>query len=38
MSLSFLWLEITSQCNLTCQHCYADSSPHQSHGAMTIER
>jgi MoaA/NifB/PqqE/SkfB family radical SAM enzyme len=25
--LSFLWLEITQRCNLTCQHCYAGSSP-----------
>lgn len=26
--LSFLWLEITSKCNLECVHCYADSGPH----------
>ena len=25
--LSFLWLEITTKCNLTCSHCYADSGP-----------
>lgn len=25
--LDFLWLEITSRCNLECVHCYADSSP-----------
>lgn len=25
--LSFIWLEITEKCNLTCNHCYADSSP-----------
>lgn len=38
MSLDFLWLEITGQCNLTCQHCYADSGPRQSHGAMTADQ
>jgi len=26
--LSFLWMEITRRCNLTCEHCYADSGPH----------
>lgn len=25
--LDFLWLEITPNCNLHCQHCYAKSSP-----------
>lgn len=25
--LSFLWLEITRSCNLTCGHCYVSSSP-----------
>lgn len=25
--LSFLWLEVTSKCNLECLHCYADSGP-----------
>ena len=25
--LNFLWLEITSRCNLTCAHCYANSGP-----------
>ncbi len=35
--LSFLWLEITQKCNLTCQHCYAGSSPSRplSHGMET---
>ncbi len=28
-ALKFLWLEITKRCNLTCLHCYADSSPQQ---------
>ncbi|WP_131765624.1 radical SAM protein [Candidatus Protofrankia californiensis] len=31
----FLWLEITGRCQLTCVHCYADSSPQGGHGAMT---
>lgn len=25
--LSYLWLEITRHCNLTCAHCYASSRP-----------
>ena len=25
--LSFLWLEITRRCNLTCDHCYVSSGP-----------
>ena len=25
--LDFLWLEVTSGCNLRCIHCYAGSSP-----------
>jgi len=25
--LSHIWLEITGKCNLTCGHCYAESSP-----------
>jgi len=25
--LEFVWLELTSKCNLTCLHCYAESSP-----------
>lgn len=29
-NLRFLWLEITSKCNLECEHCYADSGPHRS--------
>lgn len=32
---SFLWLEITGRCQLECVHCYADSSPSGTHGAMT---
>lgn len=35
MPLSFLWLEITGRCQLTCTHCYAGSSPTGTHGTMT---
>ncbi|WP_327703243.1 radical SAM protein [Streptomyces decoyicus] len=31
----FAWLEITGFCNLSCRHCYADSSPQGDHGTMT---
>lgn len=26
-NLDFLWLELTSKCNLSCVHCYAESGP-----------
>ena len=32
---SFLWLEITGKCQLTCSHCYAESGPSGTHGALT---
>ncbi|MBL7491322.1 radical SAM protein [Frankia sp. AgB1.9] len=32
-----LWLELTGRCQLTCDHCYADSSPLGDHGVMTLE-
>lgn len=32
---SFLWLEITGRCQLECQHCYAESGPSGTHGAMS---
>ena len=36
--LRFLWLEITGKCNLTCTHCYADSSPSSSlYGSMNYD-
>jgi radical SAM protein with 4Fe4S-binding SPASM domain len=30
-----LALELTGRCQLSCAHCYADSSPHGRHGDMT---
>jgi MoaA/NifB/PqqE/SkfB family radical SAM enzyme len=30
-----LALELTGRCQLSCAHCYADSSPHGRHGSMT---
>lgn len=26
-TLDFMWVELTSRCNLTCTHCYTSSSP-----------
>lgn len=34
--LSFVWLEITGRCQLSCSHCYAGSGPAGSHGRMTM--
>jgi MoaA/NifB/PqqE/SkfB family radical SAM enzyme len=36
-NLSFVWLEITGRCQLTCLHCYAESGPAGTHGAMGQE-
>jgi hypothetical protein len=33
--LQFVWLEITGKCQLECLHCYAESGPGGTHGAMT---
>lgn len=33
--LSFVWLEITGKCQLSCEHCYAGSGPTGEHGQMT---
>ncbi|MGH3717654.1 MAG: radical SAM protein [Pseudonocardiaceae bacterium] len=33
--LSFVWLEITGKCQLTCSHCYAESEPNGGDGAMS---
>ncbi|WP_409469711.1 radical SAM/SPASM domain-containing protein [Streptomyces sp. HC307] len=36
--LTFLELEITSRCQLTCgSHCYAQAGPTKGHGTMTAE-
>lgn len=32
--IGFAWLEITSKCQLLCEHCYADSGPGGTHGTM----
>ncbi|MGW0737672.1 radical SAM protein [Streptomyces sp. NPDC002851] len=32
---TFLELEITGRCQLTCTHCYAESGPAKGHGTMT---
>src|SRR5579884_344591 len=33
--LRFLWCEVSRKCQLSCSHCYAESSPAGTHGAMT---
>jgi MoaA/NifB/PqqE/SkfB family radical SAM enzyme len=33
--LSFVWLEVTGECQLICSHCYAESGPQGSDGAMS---
>jgi MoaA/NifB/PqqE/SkfB family radical SAM enzyme len=33
--LRFAWLEITGKCQLSCAHCYAESGPTGTHGAMS---
>jgi MoaA/NifB/PqqE/SkfB family radical SAM enzyme len=37
LEFSFLWLEITRKCNLSCLHCYAESSPAAASGRMSKE-
>ncbi|MGH3823632.1 MAG: radical SAM protein [Pseudonocardiaceae bacterium] len=32
--LSFVWLEVTGKCQLSCVHCYAESGPSGTHGRM----
>lgn len=33
--LRFIWLELTSRCNLRCLHCYAASGPSEGAGELT---
>ncbi|QDQ12149.1 radical SAM/SPASM domain-containing protein [Streptomyces spectabilis] len=35
-ALDSIDLEITGGCQLTCTHCFADSSPRGTHGKMTV--
>ncbi|MFF2374863.1 radical SAM protein [Streptomyces xiamenensis] len=35
--ITFTWLEITGQCQLACDHCYASSGPLGTHGSMLVE-
>lgn len=34
----FIWLEITSNCQLECSHCYAASGPGQGHGIVSVDQ
>lgn len=34
--LHFVWLELTGKCQLQCDHCYSESGPRSTHGAMRI--
>lgn len=34
----FMWLEITSNCQLECSHCYAASGPGQGHGNVSADQ
>lgn len=35
--VNFAWLEITGKCQEECGHCYAESGPNGTHGAMASE-
>lgn len=35
--VTFLALDLTGRCQLTCTHCYAESGPTGSHGTMTAK-
>lgn len=34
----FVWLEITSNCQLECSHCYAASGPGRGHGTVSTDQ
>lgn len=34
--LDSVWLELTGRCQLSCDHCYAESGPTGNHGTMTV--
>jgi len=34
-TVDLVWLEITGKCQLTCVHCYAESTPSGRHGPLT---
>ena len=34
----FIWLEVTSHCQLECSHCYAASGPSQGHGGVSADQ
>ena len=36
--LQFLWLELLQKCNLSCSHCYAESSPRGAKSSLTLEQ
>jgi radical SAM protein with 4Fe4S-binding SPASM domain len=35
---SFMWLELTGQCQLECAHCYAESGPKGRHSTLSDEQ
>lgn len=34
--VTFAWLEITRNCQMTCEHCYTASRPGLGHGSMSV--